>query len=282
MRRARTTLLIGILGLCLAADDRPSAEGSERPTAREIVQDAFDRMFNYPSVRSAEFHVFQHGERVAQRAFDVVYRKLEGRGHTLLRFTDPEYLRGTSILMVERPDGSEDVWLYREAARRARRVSTSQRDDSFYGTDFTFEDLEHHDWSRFDVRRLGDGVRQGRAVHVLEALPQHASQYTRLRMEIEKERRALLRLDLFRPGSDEPMKSLRIGPEAIEQRDGVLVPRWMRMKQHGRDAYTEVRFSRVELDAEITKNVFTSMALERSGVDLFGLVRRLSRTDGAE
>lgn len=262
----------GLLALVLLAG---AATGDETRSPREIVQTAFDRMFNYTSVRTAEFHVFRHGELVAKRNFDVVYRRIEGRGHTLLRFTAPEYLDGTALLMVERSDGGEDTWLYRESQRRVRRVSTSQKADSFYGTDFTFEDLEHHDWSQFDVERVGETTREGRAVHVLEARPRRASQYARLRVEIEKERLALLRMHLFKPGDAEPFKSLRVEPEAIEVRDGLLVPRRMAMVQHGREARTEVRFRRVETDAEISRTVFSSMRLERSGVALSDLVRRL-------
>jgi len=250
-----------------------SAEAPSTP--RAIVSAAFDRMFNFPSVRRAEFNVFRDGRLVTRRRFDVVYQNLEGRGHTLLRFTDPEYLRGTALLMVERADGTEDIWLYRESARRIRRVNTRQRADSFYGTDFTFEDLEHHDWSLYDVSRREDDTHEGRPVYVLDAVPRRSSQYARLRMEIEKERLALLELAFFRPGSEAPIKTLAIAPAAIEQRDGVLVPEQMRMIQHGREGHTEVRFLQVQHDPEITRDVFSTMKLERSSVDLFELVERL-------
>lgn len=279
-RLARVALVLA-LALPGAHGATAAGEGVE-PSPRELVQSAFDRMFNYASVRSLVFHVFRHERLVAKRSFDVVYRKIEGRGHTLLRFTEPEYLSGTALLMVERTDGVEDTWLYREAQRRARRVSTSQRADAFYGTDFTFEDLEHHDWSHFEVARLGEKTREGSSVHVLEAVPGRPSQYARIRLEIEKERLALLRMDLFKPGAEDPLKSLTIDPEAIVERGDVLVPKRMSMVQHGREARTEVRIRKVETDAEISREVFSSMRLQRSGVDLSDLVRRLERKEGSE
>jgi len=268
MRAACFALALVVSGVVASSAETPS-------TPRAIVSAAFDRMFNFPSVRRAEFNVFRDGRLVTRRNFDVVYQNLDGRGHTLLRFTDPEYLRGTALLMVERADGTEDIWLYRESARRVRRVNTRQRADSFYGTDFTFEDLEHHDWSLYEISRLEDDTHEGHPVYVLEAVPRRPSQYVRLRMEIEKERLALLELDFYRPGSHVPIKTLAIAPEAIEQRDGVLIPEQMRMIQHGRDGHTEVRFLEVQPDPEITRDVFSAMKLERSNVDLFELVERL-------
>jgi len=51
-----------------------SAEAPSTP--RAIVSAAFDRMFNFPSVRRAEFNVFRDGRLVTRRNFDVVYQNL--------------------------------------------------------------------------------------------------------------------------------------------------------------------------------------------------------------
>ncbi len=251
------------------------------PSPVQIVQTAFDRMFNYPSVRSMTLRIHRHGDRVTYRSFDVVYKKVDGRGRTLLRFTEPEYLRGNALLIIEEDDGRNDTWIYQRELRRPRRVLAGHKADSFYGSDLSFEDLEHHDWRRFELRRLPDTTEQGKRAFVVEASAPADSQYSRVVAIVERERFALLRLDLFKAGSGEPIKSLELAADEIEQADGILKPSRMWVRQRGRDASTEVIFEQIEDDPRIADSVFATMRLERSGEDLYQLVERLRKESAA-
>jgi hypothetical protein len=271
--RAAAALLALFAGAGPAGAGAPVA--AAEPDALAIVQSAFDRMFNYPSVRSVTLRIHRGGGRVALRSFDVVYRKLGERGRSLLRFTAPDYLRGHALLVIEEPDGRSDVWLYQPEARRPRRVSATRKADAFYGSDLAFEDLEHHDFRRWSLTRLPDAVEQARPCFAVEARPPPESHYGALRAFVERERLALLRVDFFRPGAGRAAKTLEIAPGEITDAGGVLAPARMWMRQVGRDAATEVVFERIQSGAEIDPTVFAPLRLERSGEDLFALVERL-------
>jgi hypothetical protein len=180
-------------------------------------------------------------------------------------------------LIIEEPDGRNDTWIYQTDLRRPRRVLSGHKGDSFYGSDLSFEDLEHHDWRRFELRRLPDAVEQGRRAYVIEARTPSDSQYSKAVAVVERDRLALLRLDLFKSGSPEPVKSLELSPNEIEESNATLKPARMWVRQHGRDAATEVVFERIEGDPAITDSVFATMRLERSGEDLYQLVERLRK-----
>jgi hypothetical protein len=250
-------------------------EDAVEPSPLQIVETAFDRMFNYPSVRSVTLRIHRHGDRVTYRSFDVVYKKIDGRGRTLLRFTEPEYLRDNALLIVEEEDGRNDTWIYQRELRRPRRVLAGHKGDSFYGSDLSFEDLEHHDWRRFQLRRLPDTTEQGKRAFVVEASNPSDSQYSKVVATVERDRLALLRLDLFKAGSGEPIKSLELAANEIEEENGILKPARMWVRQRGRDASTEVIFEQIEDDPHIADSVFATMRLERSGEDLYRLVERL-------
>ncbi len=273
--RLAAALLAGAVGvstpLLLGAD----LEDAVEPSAEKIVQTAFDRMFNYPSVRSVTLRIHRGNNRVTYRSFDVVYKKIDDRGRTLLRFTEPEYLRGNALLIIEEPDGRNDTWLYQRELGRPRRVSAGHKGDAFYGSDLSFEDLEHHDWRRFDLRRLPDREEQGVSAFVVEGRSPSDSQYAKVVAFVEQERMALLRLDLFKAGSEMPIKSLELSRDEIEAENGILKPERMWVRQHGRGGFTEVVFDRIEDDRGITDKVFATMRLERSGEDLYQLVERL-------
>ena len=247
-----------------------------------IVEQAFERMFNYPSVRSVRLRIYRNGRLVSRRNFDIVYQRLEGQGHTLLRFTEPEYLRGNGLLIIESSRGTNDAWLYQPEERRPRRVGTHQKGDSFFGSDLTYEDLEHQAWSRYELARQADATVDGQATYVIEAQPPADSQYSKLLIWIEKARLAVARIDFYRGSSSEPRKTLRVSMDTIAEQDGVLMPRFMLVEQHGREASTRVEFVRFEIDPGITARVFSAMRLQRENEDLFDLVRRSSERSGNE
>ena len=276
--KLRAALLISILAVA-GAPHAPAeiVEDAVEPTPLAIIQSAFDRIFNYPSVRSVTMRIHRSQSRVTFRSFDVVYKKIDGRGRTLLRFTEPEYLRDNALLIIEEPDGRNDIWIYQPDQRRPRRVSASHKADAFYGSDLSFEDLEHHDWSRYQLQRLPNAMEQGRACYVVEGRSAEDSQYSKMVAFIERERLALLRVDFFKTAADRPIKSLILSPDEITEANGILKPERMWMRQSGRDAATEVVFERIQDDPEITNRVFSSMRLERSGQDLYKLVERLRK-----
>ena len=281
MRRltARIGVALALAGVSLAAAS--ATEDVVEPSPLEIVQTAFDRMFNYPSVRSVTLSIHRGGSRVTYRSFDVVYKKIDGRGRTLLRFTEPEYLRGNALLIVEEVDGRSDTWIYQRDLQRPRRVLAGHKRDSFYGSDLSFEDLEHHDWRRYQLRRLPDSTEQGRSAFAVEARPPSDSQYSKAIIVVEKQRLALLRLDLFGAGPEQPIKSLELVADQIQRGpSGNLKPARMLVRDHGRDASTEVLFDRIEDDPRIADQVFGTMRLLKSGEDLYKLVERLRENAG--
>jgi hypothetical protein len=276
---ARLALAFAML-LSAAARGAEPAGDAVPPSPQAIVETAFDRMFNYPSVRSVTLRIERAGRVSALRAFEVAYARGAGRGRTLLRFTAPDYLRGSALLILEEEDGRNDVWIWQPDLRRARRVATSHKGDAFFGSDLSFEDLEHHAWRRFRLARRADAREQERDCWVVEAEPPADSQYSKIVAYVERGRMALLRVDFHRAGAAEPWKSLRVAPDEIDGEGDVLRPRRMRMEQHGRAAATEVVFDRIESGVPIAEEVFGAMRLERSGEDLFELVERL-RAEGA-
>ena len=181
--RPGAAVLLALLTVSGAAYGEPDAfEDAVSPSPLQIVQTAFDRMFNYPSVRSVTLRIHRHGDRVTYRSFDVVYKRIDGLGRTLLRFTEPEYLRGNTLLMLEEEDGRNDTWIYQPELRRPRRVLAGHKGDSFYGSHLSFEDLEHHDWRRFELRRRPDTTLQGKRAFVVEAKTPSDSQYSKMHL----------------------------------------------------------------------------------------------------
>jgi hypothetical protein len=263
-------LAVALFGARSGAEDVVASEQNDR----ELLRDAFERTLHAPGVRSVELRVHRGGRLVSRRAFDVAYRRDAASARSLLRFTAPNYLRGHALLVLETPEGVSDTWLYQAEERRPRRVGTAHKADSFYGSDLSFEELEHQRFEHFELRRLPDATEGGVPCAVIEAVPQRDSQYGRLVAWIDRARTGVARVDFYRGSDAEPSKRLRVALGDAVEEAGFLRIQHMRIEQIGREAWTEVETSRMEIDPAISAEAFSASLLEREGEDLYALVGR--------
>lgn len=95
-------------------------------------------------------------------------------GHSKARVLvhEPEDLRGTGVLLIERDDGS-DTFLYLPEVKRVRRITGRHVSGSLFGTDLTYEHLERLQGIARDASlvRQPDAMLDGRKVYVLESVP---------------------------------------------------------------------------------------------------------------
>ena len=60
---------------------------------------------------------------------------------SLIRFTYPNDIRGTGFLVWEHPKGDDERFLYLPSLGRVRRIAGSEAQESFVGSDFSYEDI---------------------------------------------------------------------------------------------------------------------------------------------
>ncbi len=94
---------------------------------------------------------------------------------THFKFLSPKNVRGTAFVQLEHQGRENDRWLYLPALRKTRRISGSDKTDSFVGTDLTFEDFEFSDGlvggESKSYKILREEEHFGEDCWVIEALP---------------------------------------------------------------------------------------------------------------
>ena len=111
-----------------------------------------------------------------QRKLQITRRQSERPGKALVRFLEPYAIRRTSILILEKEEGPDELFVYLPAARMTRRLSMAQKADLFFGTDLSFEDIEPKRATDYDVHWIeagqgdGDCVRMAATVRVTGTL----------------------------------------------------------------------------------------------------------------
>src|SRR5882724_12883456 len=116
-----------------------------------------------------------------------------GNSKTMLRFLAPEEVKGVAVLIIAHPGSASDQWIWTPALDRERRVAVQNRSTRFFGTDFSFEDLEERDVNQFDYKLLGE---EG-AAWKIETHPRKSSQYVYSFLWVKKENYTLEKLEAY-------------------------------------------------------------------------------------
>ena len=81
----------------------------------------------------------------------------------LIAFTYPEFARGLSLLVwtYKDPRREQDLWLWLPSLRKVRKISQPENDDTFVGSDFTYEELNTRRFESETYRLLRQGPFEG-------------------------------------------------------------------------------------------------------------------------
>ena len=93
------------------------------------------------------------------RARIILNRESDGIDYKdMVVFTDPGSVKGLAILTWTYidPKREQDVWLWLPSLRKIRRISQSQADDAFLGSDFTTEEITIRRWEDETYEIIGD------------------------------------------------------------------------------------------------------------------------------
>ena len=178
---------------------RLSQRGAD-DAARQIVDEAQRRTdAHVAALRGPAAGVRREGQGHRQAVDARAARARTATAGSVLRFTAPAEVKGVALLVVNHPDRASDQWMWTPAIERDRRIALQDRSTRFFGTDFSFEDLEERDVDQYDYSLLGDEPSTARRAGRFESTPKQAksSQYTRSIVWIRKDNYAFARIENF-------------------------------------------------------------------------------------
>src|SRR6266571_2836950 len=223
--------------------------------AREIVEEAQRRTTSDSQRYGGTLQVVDAKTRIAEKRW--VYDRLgsHGTSKVVLRFTAPAEVKGVALLVVNHADRSSDQWMWTPAIGRERRIAIQDRSTRFFGTDFSFEDLEERDVNQYDYRLTGEEAIDGAACWRIEARPRgsKASQYTLSRMWIRKDNYVAAQYENF--AKDQLARRLR--QSDIQNVQGIWTPRVLDMTDLRRNSRTILRIEKLEYNRSMKDDDFT-------------------------
>jgi len=260
-RRSTAGPLAVLLLLAPTAAGAVESEPAD-PDAQVLLTRTLHNLYEGDFVQVFRLESRRRSGRSMTRRLQVVRKESKQPGRAVMRFLSPDDVRGSSMLVIERDDQPDDVFLYLPATERTRRISLAQRYDSFFGTNLTYEDLEPKHATDFEARMEGSSEVDGVHCLLLRIRPRVGveSQYDTTRTCIDPERAIALRTEYYVGGR--LIKRLTVDPERVELLDGRWVPRKARLESAATDFTTDITLERYERRHSIPDRLFSTSNLE--------------------
>ncbi len=227
--------------------------------ARQIMQESQKR----GQVKSERYEgllqVYESNGKMREKRW--VYDRIGSYGSSkaLLRFTEPAEVNGVALLIANRPDRASEQWMWTPAIGRERRIALQDRSTRFFGTDFSFEDMEERDLDQFDFKLDGENDLGWVKCWRIEATPKRAkaSQYSRLMIWVRQDHYVIVQLDDY--VKDEVARRLQYSQIAEVQ--GIWTARLLDMAELRRKSHTTLHLDKVEYNVPMRDDDFTVQAL---------------------
>jgi outer membrane lipoprotein-sorting protein len=249
------------LGALLASAAASLAQPNPSDEARRIIQES-ERRGRADSQRyEGKLEVISPSSKVSKKTWESVRFGSYGDSKTIIRFTAPAEVKGVALLVINHPDRSSDQWMWTPAIGRERRIALQDRSTRFFGTDFSFEDLEERDVNQYDYRLLGEEPVDGAPCWLIAATPRQAkmSQYTRSKVWVRKDNYVPVQYENW----IEDQLARRLHQSDIQNVQGIWTPRLREMTDLRRRSRTVLRLDKLEYHVALKEEEFTLQALRR-------------------
>jgi hypothetical protein len=223
---------------------------------RQIIEEVQRRQRSQSQRYEGTLEVIGAENRVATKRWIFERIGAFGESKAMLRFVAPAEVKGVGLLIVNHPDRASDQWMWRPSIGRDQRIAMQDRSTRFFGTDFSFEDLEERDVNQFDFKLLGEES----GAWKIESRPRKSSQYTHSVLWIKKDNYTLQRVEAFNKNGLS---------RSIEYRDYELVKniwtaRTTEVTDVARKSRTILKYDKLEYNLPMKDDQFTLQALRRS------------------
>ena len=260
-----SSITLGALALAV-----PPAQAAE-PSAKDIMEKVTVTRKLDGSEAVVKMTVTDDKKQSRERDITMATKLYDG-GKTekrIYRFLSPADVQGTSVLVFDYEAKADDVWIYLPALRKTRRVVSSQKSQSFMGSEFSYGDLNIPAIDDFDYAMSKQEPFGGETCYVIDVTPKskdvaESEGYSKKTYWVSKDKFAVVR-GLFYDKDGKLLKELITGNiKLLDAKNKRYRPMHMEMinKQNGRRSVFDS--SKVTFAPSTKDEYFTTAYLERS------------------
>jgi outer membrane lipoprotein-sorting protein len=250
-----------IVAVALFLAFRSAVDVAAADNARQIVDEAQKRTDATSLRYDGLLQVFDAKGKTSDKRWSFERIGAHGASKAVLRFVAPAEVKGVALLVVNHPDRASDQWMWTPALERERRIALQDRSTRFFGTDFSFEDLEERDVNQYDYATLGEEAIDGAACWKIQSTPKEgkSSQYTRAIVWIRKDNYAFARIENY--VQEQAVRRLTYAD--IRNVQGIWTAHRMEMTDLRRGSRTRLTLDELAYNVPVKDGDFTLQAIRR-------------------
>jgi outer membrane lipoprotein-sorting protein len=238
-----------------------AASAAAADDARQIVEESQRRSRARSQRYEGVLEVISANNKVAKKTWEYTRLGSGGDSKAVIRFTAPAEVKGVALLVVNHPDRASDQWMWTPAINRERRIALQDRSTRFFGTDFSFEDLEERDANQYDFRLTGEEAIDGALCWRIESRPKQtkASQYSLSRIWFRKDNYVPVQYENL----VKEQLARRLHQSDLQNVQNIWTPRLLEMTDVRRNSRTILRIEKLEYNVPTKEEDFTLEAFRR-------------------
>ncbi|MCC6291178.1 MAG: outer membrane lipoprotein-sorting protein [Bryobacterales bacterium] len=228
---------------------------------RQIVEEVQRRNRSQSQRYEGTLTVTSAKSRVTQKRWRYERTGSFGDSKAVLRFLEPPEVKGVALLVHNHKERASDQWMWTPELQRDRRIALQDRSTRFFGTGFSFEDLEERDAGQFDYTLLGQEKLDGQMCWKLEARPRQTkrSQYTHSYLWVRQDLYVYVMVEGYK--NQELLR--RIAYRDYENVKGLWTARFLEVFDTKRQSRTTMKLEKLEYGLPMKDEDFTLQALRR-------------------
>jgi len=207
--------------------------------------------------------LFDKGGGKRSRALTEYSKKADPEAYkVLVVFKSPPDLKNVGFLIHARTFSDRHLWAYFPEYKRVRRIATSSQDDSFFGSDFSYDDFggpPNLDDYKFSIEK--EELIDGKPCYAVEVTPKIHRKYTKYIAWVAKDLWVHLKIDyyqdkeIYRSGAFRDVRII----------DGIPTPFKTDMENRKTNHRTELTIESINFRTRFSDDLFSQRSLERAG-----------------
>jgi outer membrane lipoprotein-sorting protein len=231
--------------------------------AKAVMAGVYQQDTSHDATLRATLDVTDKDGHTVRKRFTLSRVGSFGNGKTLVRFTDPQELRGVTLLSINQPGATDRQWIYTPATDRVRSVSPRERSEHFAGSDFTYEDIAEHALEDFTYQTLpADDVIENHKTTKILATPvtSDRSQYKFIYYWVAQDVPCILYEEMY---DQDGQKVREMHASGLRKESGMWGARKTEMRSLLEGTKSVLTIDEIHLNTGLDSALFTPDALER-------------------
>jgi len=230
-------------------------------TGTEVLENVEDAIDASSAEIALTMELYNAAGDKRERSMTIYTEESDNTNRSFMKFTAPADVEGTAFLSLEQSNGVEEMYLYMPVLGNIRRIAGSQKNGSFVGTDFTYNDMTILGGGNYKEDYQSEVLESSETEYVLKLTPTDEEiEYSYTKMWVPTDKWFPTRIEFY--GSDTQLQKV-LSNEEYEEIEGYWTARKITMENVRDETRTVLQLTEVQYDIDIPDNIFTTRYLQR-------------------